>query len=261
MVLDIETVPDTVLVPPDWPPEKFPKTAWHRITAISFVEAGIRRDEVTGTEAYAFRCCRSGGQPGWDEARLLRTFWRFFESGGYRLVTWNGRSFDVPTLLLRSMMHGIAAPAWFQRGTKWAGYGHRYALDWHADLMEAMADFGASSRLTLDEGAALVGAPGKLGAHGSKVASWIETGEIERVRAYCETDCLNLSILYLRWAFLTGRTCAANHDAAVESLIEYLDAQRARRSHLGAFLDAWMSARSTSPFVGRRRLAVDSDVA
>jgi predicted PolB exonuclease-like 3'-5' exonuclease len=250
LVLDIETVPDADLMPPDWPEDRFPKAAWHRIVAISFVEAAIHRDPETGQEAYAVTSCRSGGEAGWDEWRLLKGFWRHFEGGNFRVVSWNGRSFDVPALLQRSMMHGVPAPAWFQRGTKFEGYRNRYAIDWHADLMEAMADFGAAPRLTLDEAAALVGAPGKMGEHGSNVSALIAAGEPGRVRDYCETDCLNLTIVYLRWAYLTGRTGPEAHDAAVRGLMAYLDAERGRRPHLGRFADAWVPKQGASPFVG-----------
>ncbi|MBZ6416861.1 MULTISPECIES: 3'-5' exonuclease [Methylobacterium] len=184
LVLDIETVPDEEKVPADWPSDRFPKAAWHKVVAVSFVEAAIARDAATGTEAYQIRSCRSGGEPGWDEERLLRAFWKFFAAGRYRVVTWNGRSFDLPTLLLRSLMHGIAVPSWYRRGTKWDGYGRRYDVDWHADLMEAMAKYGACARLTLEEAAGLVALPGKLGEHGSQVAAMVARGEIGRVRAY-----------------------------------------------------------------------------
>jgi predicted PolB exonuclease-like 3'-5' exonuclease len=252
LVLDIETVPDEEQVPSDWPSEKFPKAAWHKVVAVSFVEAAIARDAATGTEAYQIRSCRSGGEPGWDEERLLRAFWKFFAAGRYRVVTWNGRSFDLPTLLLRSLMHGIAVPSWYRRGTKWDGYGHRYAVDWHSDLMEVLAEFGACARLTLEEAAGLLALPGKLGEHGSQVAAMIARGEIGRVRAYCETDCLNLFVLYLRWAHLTGRTGPEAHDAAIDGLIRYLGSERAARPHLGAFVDAWRRAtESRSAFVSR----------
>lgn len=77
LALDIETVIDAELLPKNWAPERFPKPAWHRIVAISFVEIGIRRESDGRGEIYDMRACRSGGEPGWDEARLLRAFWKF----------------------------------------------------------------------------------------------------------------------------------------------------------------------------------------
>ncbi|TXN56325.1 hypothetical protein [Methylobacterium sp. WL6] len=72
LFLDIETVPDPELVPLDWPAERFPKCAWHRIVAISFVVAELSR--VDGVEAYAFSECRSGDEAIPDKARLLAAF-------------------------------------------------------------------------------------------------------------------------------------------------------------------------------------------
>lgn len=108
--------------------------------------------------------------------------------------------------------------------------------------MDAVSEHGATPRLTLEEAAATLGLPGKLGEHGARVASMIQAGEIERVRAYCETDTLNLAVLYLRWAHLTGRTDAGAHDRAVLGLMDYLDRERASRSHLGRFVDAWRAS-------------------
>ena len=256
LVVDVETVPDTDLIPADWDADRFPKSAWHRIVAVSVVEIALEHEE-DGGETYAIRSCRSGGEPGWSEERLIRSFWRMFKEGHFRLVTWNGRSFDVPTLLLRSMRHGIAVPTWFRRGSKFASYGHRYSVDWHADLMEAMCDFGATARLTLDEAAALVGAPGKLGESGAMVADLISAGQIDRVRDYCETDVLNLTIIYARWAYLTGRTNASGHDALVGGVITFLEKEGAKRPHLSKFLDAWRRRWSERPpFVSRQTAIV-----
>jgi len=241
LVLDVETVPDADLIPVDWPTDRFPKNAWHRIVAVSFVAADILRGQ-DGREGYVMTACRSGGGPGWDEGRLLDAFWKFFEAGRYRVVTWNGRAFDMPTILARSMMHGVDASAWFRRGSRWEGYRHRFAVDWHTDLMDAMSEHGAAQRMTLEEAAATIGLPGKLGEHGSNVAALVEAGELDRVRAYCETDCLNTFILYLRWAYLTGRTDAASHDHAILSLVDHLASAREDRPHLGRFLDAWREA-------------------
>lgn len=49
LCLDIETVPDRDLVPADWPPGEFiRKPIWHRVVAISFVEARIEQPQDGG---------------------------------------------------------------------------------------------------------------------------------------------------------------------------------------------------------------------
>jgi predicted PolB exonuclease-like 3'-5' exonuclease len=252
LVVDIETTPDETLLPADWPNDKFPKIAWHRIVAISFVEADILRDAAGGREAYRFADCRSGGEEGWGEARLLRGFWKRFSSRDYRCVSWNGRSFDIPVLLHRSMLHGVAAPKWFGQGTRWSGYGTRYSGEWHADLMDMMSTYGASSRLTLDEACAMIGLPGKGGEHGSLVSDMVAQGEIGRVRNYCETDVLNTYVVYLRHQHLSGCLDASSHDDAVRGVMDFLRRERTGRPHLGRFLDEWQKPSSQrSAFVGR----------
>jgi len=176
----------------------------------------------------------------------MRGFWRHFASGRFRLVTWNGRGFDMPTLLHRTMLHGISAEAWFRRGTRWSGYGNRYGGA-HVDVMDEMSGFGCASRLTLEEAAALIGMPGKLGEHGSLVADMVAAGQIERVRAYCETDTMTTFGIYVRHAYLAGRTDAAAHDRAIAGLQDYLELERTRRPHLGAYLDAWRRLSDTRP--------------
>ena len=51
----------------------------------------------------------------------------------------------------------------------------------------------------------------------------VRRGEIDAVRAYCEADCLNLFVLYVRWALLSGRTDHKSHNASLTSLIKRLE--------------------------------------
>lgn len=247
LCLDIETIPDPDLVPADWPADEFVrKPIWHRVVAISFVEARIERPQ-SGGECYMVECCRTGGEADWDERRLLQAWWKHFGRRQARIVTWNGKGFDLPVLRLRSMMYGIAADPWFTRGTKWESYTQRYASDWHCDLMEQLADYGASARLAMQDVALAMGLPGKIGGHGSEVAPMVARGDLDRVRAYCEADCLNLFALYARWALLTGRVDPGCHNASLESLIHCLESERAGRPHLGEFLDQWQASRRPMP--------------
>lgn len=240
LALDIETVPDRERLPPDWG-AKFPKPIHHRIVCISYVEAEIEHDG-DGGERHAITACRSGGDADWDEARLLSAFWSFFARRPTRVVGWNTRGFDVPTLLQRSLVHGLSAAPWFCAASRFEGYRYRYGEGWHCDLMDQLADYGACAKLSLDDAAAATGLPGKLGGHGSEVEAMVMAGGIESVRAYCEADCLNLYGLYLRHGLLTGRMGRTGHAAAVDDLAGYLAAEGADRPYLRQFLDRWRRA-------------------
>lgn len=237
---DVETVPDPALVPDDWPADRFPPPAWHRVVAISVVEARISRDAAG--ERYEFVSCRSGGDADWPERRLIGGFWRLLAARPSRLVTWNGRAFDLPVLCARSMVHGLAAVPFFRSGDRWCSYRTRYRPDWHCDLMDQLCEHGAAVRMRLDDVARSIGLPGKIGGHGSEVAAMVSEGRIEDVRAYCEGDVLNTAGVYLRWVLLTGVTDHHGYHAAVESLRALLRAQRDARPHFGAFLDTWCAA-------------------
>src|SRR3954466_4586387 len=107
----------------------------------------------------------------------------------------------------------------------------RFAPDWHCDLMEQLSDYRASASMKLDDVALALGLPGKIGGHGSEVEAMVRRGEIDKVRAYCECDCLNLFALYVRWALLSGRTDPSGHNASLRTLIECLEKERASRRH------------------------------
>ena len=154
------------------------------VVAISFVEARIEYDKGLPDDVRRLTCCRSGGDADWDEQRLLSKFWRYFAERAPRVVTWNGKGFDLPVLRARAMMYGISAQSWYQRGTKWDNYMQRFAPDWHCDLMEQLSDYRACASMSLDDVALVLGLPGKIGGHGSEVEAMVTRGELIN-RAVC----------------------------------------------------------------------------
>ena len=169
--LDIETVPDRALIP-EWSEGKFPpKPIWHQIVAISFVEAQINYDNGL-PEKYAVTCCRSSGDSEWDEQRLLSKFWQYFAECAPRVVTWNGKGFDLPVLRARAMMYGISAQSWYQRGTKWDSYMQRFAPDWHCDLMEQLSDYRACASMKLVDVAFALGLRVRSAATDQRSRRW-----------------------------------------------------------------------------------------
>lgn len=115
--------------------------------------------------------------------------------------------------------------------------------------MEQLADYGACTKLSMEDMALAMGLPGKVGGHGSEVAGMVERGELDKVRAFCEGDCLNLFALYARFALLTGRADAAAHNASLGSLVACLEAHRSARPHLGEFLDGWRNSTRPMPMM------------
>lgn len=221
----------------------FPRQPFHRVVAISFVEADI--DYANGGERYSLQAVRSGGMVDASEEELLKGFFQYLGKSHPRLVSFNGRTFDLPVLKYRAMKYGIAAPWLYNRGDKWSNYGQRYSIDWHCDLLEVVSDFGASARVKLDEVCSILGVPGKFGVDGSQVTPMYDAGRIQEIRDYCETDVLNTYLVYLRVMQHRGVLDAGDYQAAVEQLQDYLMVEGEKRGHLAAFLAAWNAAAGT----------------
>jgi predicted PolB exonuclease-like 3'-5' exonuclease len=250
VVVDIETVPDTELARhedlyDDQGEERFAAPPLHRIVAIAFVHAQVTSEQ--GGRSVDLVDCRAGLDESASEEDLLRGFWSLVGRLQPTLVTWNGRAFDVPVLLWRSMRWRVAAPAWFRRLSNFENYSYRFAFDWHADLMDIMTGHGAARRISLDAAARAVGAPGKLGTGGGDVGAMIAAGRLADVRAYCELDALNTYLVWLGWRHLMGELGDDELDHAHAGLAAWLGKEQAPRPHCGEFLRAWQGPRSTPP--------------
>ena len=116
------------------------------MVTISFLKAEVERDG--NQEAYLLRELRSGGEAGFDEKKLLQGFFGYFERLKPRLVSFNGRGFDLPVLKYRAMVHGVSVSWLYGAGDKWNSYQNRYSTDWHCDLLDVLSDYGTSARVS-----------------------------------------------------------------------------------------------------------------
>lgn len=202
----------------------------HRVVAISVAMAN--RD---GFKVWSL------GDPASDERELVSRFFDGIDKFSPDLVSWNGGGFDLPVLHYRAMLHGIAAPRYWDTGDgeqtfRWNNYLSRY--HWrHLDLMDVLSSYQFRAVAPLDEVAVMLGLPGKLGMHGSKVwDAWLEGG-VESIRNYCETDALNTFLIYLRFELMRGRLGPEGYRQRCEQIRSaLLDDGRA---HLKQFADAW----------------------
>ena len=233
VVFDIETIPDAAHHTGD----AFPKVLFHQVVAISYLRASVATN--SDTRFFKVDMLRSGGDLQNTEEQLVKGFFDFVERIKPRLVTYNGRGFDLPVLKYRAMKHHVSAP-WFAQGeSRWENYGQRYSVEWHCDLMDALAEFGATKSASMDEVCRLLSIPGKIGMEGSQVKGAVEEGRLAEVRAYCECDVLSTYLLFLRYALFRGELTKAGHDASVQNLREYLATEVSVRPHLAKFNDTW----------------------
>ena len=202
----------------------------NRIVAIAVVlRAGER-----------FRVWSLGG-PESSESELVKRFFDGIERYSPNLVSWNGGGFDLPVLHYRALLHGVSAPRYWESGDddqsfRWNNYINRFHAR-HTDLMDVLAGYQARAFARLDEIAQMLGFPGKLGMDGSGVWDAYAAGEIERIRAYCETDALNTFLVYLRYELIRGRLSRDAYERECDVVRDGL--RDDARGHLTEFLQAW----------------------
>lgn len=250
LFLDTETVPDIALarkvlgdqqhddayVLADLAPPKhegesygFLKTMYHQVV-VAFVGATDETGHLT-----AFKALEG------DEPAKLRGFWSglhaMLSKGPTRVVTFNGRRFDMPVMIERSLHHGVSPMVWMRN----PDYNNRYK-DWHLDLMDWLSNRGAGSSLSQHEIATLVGVPGKLGVDGGDVAGLIAQGDEATVTAYCGGDVATLIAIFCRLAVPAGWADADEIRTLEGDLRRTLSEGASTRPLWGEFVSAWGGA-------------------
>jgi predicted PolB exonuclease-like 3'-5' exonuclease len=218
----------------------FPRQPFHKIVAISFLEAEISVNN-DGTEEYHLTEIRSGGNEDSNEEEIVKGFFSYVAKKRPRFVSYNGRTFDLPVLKYRAMKYGVSAPWFYKSGDKWNNYTQRYSLDWHCDLLDAFSDFGASAKCKMNEVCSILGIPGKFGVDGSKVTELYDSKKIKEIRDYCETDVANTYLLYLFYQMHTGTLSTQGFVNAAEQVATYLEEEGKNKDkkHLADFLAEW----------------------
>ena len=184
-------------------------------------------------------------EPQAGEGQIIQRFYDGIEKYTPQIVSWTGGGFALPVLHYRGLIHGVAAPRYWDMGDgdykdsrdfKWNNYIGRYHSR-HLDLMDLLAMYQPRANAPLDDLARLMGLPGKLGMDGSAVWGAWQAGQIDAIRDYCETDVVNTFLVFLRFQHMRGVLTDEAHArevAAVRSALEAIG-----QPHWREFLDAW----------------------
>ncbi len=126
------------------------------------------------------------------EKEILEKFWDFVKTYD-QVITFNGRGFDVPYLMMRSAVHRI------QPSKNLMGY--RYDSKNHCDLLDQLTFYGATRKYNLDFYAKSFGIKSSKeeGVDGSMVGELYEKGEYLQIARYCVRDLITTKGLFEIW--------------------------------------------------------------
>jgi predicted PolB exonuclease-like 3'-5' exonuclease len=173
---------------------------------------------------------------------ITENFWRGWEK--YRrptLVSFNGRTFDIPLLELAAFRYGVSVPGWFQAAGKAFDQPRgRYNVQSHLDLCELLTNFG-STRFTggLNLAANLLGKPGKMDVQGDMVQDMYDAGRLAEINDYCRCDVLDTYFVFLRTRVLVGQlTIEAEHNLIAQTK-QWLQENAERVPAYAQYLSRW----------------------
>jgi Predicted 3'-5' exonuclease related to the exonuclease domain of PolB len=255
-VLDIETIPDFSvwtpgedqykLVPSFLAPgpitnqfqacalkiEPFPPPHACRVVAISTVDIVM---DFEKSPRYRFdsavTTCNWSSDPPFDRAAeksLLGDLSARMVGEEVTLVTWNGRTFDLPVLSMRSFRLGVPFD-WYYKDRNLR---YRYSDEGHLDLMDYLGDYGASRNAKLGDVARLIGLPGKVGevsgagVHDIYKSTLEETDfdvvykKQQSVARYCLQDTIQTALIFLRSRFHLGKIDRDEYNRCLDTFVQ-----------------------------------------
>jgi len=159
----------------------------------------LAKDELK-TADYAGIDGRAAG----GEAALLREFMSICDGrrgkpAVDRFITFNGKGFDIPTLIHRAAIHQVA-PA---NSLAKAANAKPWEADIHVDMATAFRFGGATGRYSLEAFALGYGlANPKAEGDGSKLGTYVEQKDAASLFQYVMGDVVTTAKLYERWRSL-----------------------------------------------------------
>src|SRR5262245_3153716 len=171
---------------------------------------------------------------------IVRQFWMgvpLYEKA--RLVTFNGRAFDMPLLELAAFRYGMCVtPAYIDQTRN----RYRGAID----VFDWLTNHGAT-RLSggLDLLAKLLGKPGKMEMTGEQVYALHREGRSQEINDYCMFDTLDTYFVFLRTCVMRGEI---NLDQEAELTAKAKDFLATKTDELPALVQYLTNWRDCQPW-------------
>ncbi|HEX8172047.1 MAG TPA: ribonuclease H-like domain-containing protein [Thermoanaerobaculia bacterium] len=195
------------------------------------------------------------------EKQILEKFWGFFESDS-RFISFNGRQFDGPFLMIRSAINGLVP--------KRDLVGYRYGFHPNCDLREALNFFGTVNarqfKFNLDLACKAFGVETSKseGVDGRSVETWYRAGRHREIADYCLEDVRATAELYEKIAstlliFNDGFKSAEERDRRARIASDALAAVQLPIASESAFMES--VTRSSLALPAALEASADADAA
>jgi predicted PolB exonuclease-like 3'-5' exonuclease len=253
-VIDTESVPDGKLLAQ----VKYPADNLSPEEAIARAQAEARTASLTGSDflpvtfQYPVAACvlRVGTDyglqniacldaPQFRPRKIVEGFWagvatyRAKFRDRIKLVTFNGRGFDLPLLELAAFRYGTSGREHFTSSRK------RFD-GWHLDLMDWLSNYGGYRMVGgLNLLSKLLGKPGKMEVQGDMVYQLHRAGKGQEINDYCMFDTLDTFFVFLRTRVITGELTLEQEHIAVLKAKEWLQHKKTEMPVLQQYLDNW----------------------
>ncbi len=139
---------------------------------------------------------------------------------GRSCVTFNGRGFDLPVLMLAAQStRNFCVPALMAAASE-----PRFVSAKHYDLAEKYSNSGSARGSSLSMLCDAVGVKSKVTAHGDEVGQLYDQGRTDTIVEYCEGDVVSTGLLFAHYrAIETGNS--SYHASFTSQLVRWIYAQ------------------------------------
>lgn len=156
--------------------------------------------------------------PKYRSDEMVKLFWAGMEKfHRAKLVTFNGRGFDLPMLEMAAFELGIAAPGYFNSDKR-----NRYRSI-NIDLQEFLGNQGT---VRVEGGLNLfarrLGLPGKMGTTGHDVYPMYKAGKLQQINDYCACDTIDTYFVFLRTRVMIGELTLEEEKTIFEEAVQWL---------------------------------------
>lgn len=127
-----------------------------------------------------------------SEVKMLECFWKYIKKSK-RVVTFNGRAFDIPFIMMRSAINKIKPSINIIK--------NRFDTSFHIDILEQFTFYGIVKKFNLDFYCHSFGieSPKSKGITGMEVKELYKAGRIKDIAVYCSKDVKATFQLYNIW--------------------------------------------------------------